>query len=386
MKNTNEIIIRTAQISDLERLKKFFIKAYGEKTMFQNEDFLNHYFDASLNKKPVFSNCLIGINNKEEIVSHYGGLEYKLIIKNKIFSMIWGVSAYTLEEYRGKGVNSKIVEFITNNFEVNGVIGFTSQTSLFYQKLGYNIFNFEKFSRHILVLENEKTKEVCNYINQDFNFLKKQIKSLSEVSNVKYLDKVVELTAENIDNYELSLEEDFTEITTTQRTKDFLKWRFFKNPFIKYTLYGVIENGAIVAYIALRIETLIPFSYKVTRIIDLFGRVDAVKTLFSKTTNNAQSLKHIYIDFSKFGSMYEKELNSFGFISLSNEGCCILPQVTSPIENRPNGEFLGILSKTFLEDINSLTFENVYFTRMDSDRDRIANINQITESKNDKQL
>jgi hypothetical protein len=386
MKNTNEIIIRTAQISDLERLKKFFIKAYGEKTIFQNEDFLNHYFDASLNNKPVFSNCLIGINSKEEIVSHYGGLEYKLIIKNKICSMIWGVSAYTLEEYRGKGVNSKIVEFIANNFEVNGVIGFTSQTSLFYQKLGYNIFNFEKFSRHILVLEKEKTKEVCNYINQDFNFLKKQIKSLGEVSNVKYLDKVIELTAENIDNYELSLEKDFPEITTTQRTKDFLKWRFFKNPFIEYTLYGVIENGAIVAYIALRIETLIPFSYKVTRIIDLFGRVDAIKPLFSKTANNALSLKHIYIDFSKFGSMYEKEFNSFGFISLSNEGCCILPQVTSPIENRPNGEFLGILSKSFFEDINSLTFENVYFTRMDSDRDRIANINQITESKNDKQL
>jgi len=386
MKNTNEIIIRTAQISDLERLKKFFIKAYGEKTIFQNEDFLNHYFDASLNNKPVFSNCLIGINSKEEIVSHYGGLEYKLIIKNKICSMIWGVSAYTLEEYRGKGVNSKIVEFIANNFEVNGVIGFTSQTSLFYQKLGYNIFNFEKFSRHILVLEKEKTKEVCNYINQDFNFLKKQIKSLGEVSNVKYLDKVIELTAENIDNYELSLEKDFPEITTTQRTKDFLKWRFFKNPFIEYTLYGVIENGAIVAYIALRIETLVPFSYKVTRIIDLFGRVDAIKPLFSKTANNALSLKHIYIDFSKFGSMYEKEFNSFGFISLSNEGCCILPQVTSPIENRPNGEFLGILSKSFFEDINSLTFENVYFTRMDSDRDRIANINQITESKNDKQL
>jgi GNAT superfamily N-acetyltransferase len=73
--------------------------------------------------------------------------------------MIWGVSAYTLEEYRGKGVNSKIIEFITNNFEVNGVIGFTSQTSLFYQKLGYNIFNFEKFSRHILVLKLKKQKK-----------------------------------------------------------------------------------------------------------------------------------------------------------------------------------------------------------------------------------
>ena len=126
MKSNSEIIIRTVQVTDIEKLKTFFIKAYGQKTIFQNEEFLTHYFDAGLNKRSVFSNCLIGINKNGEIVSHYGGLEYNLKINHKIKSMIWGVSAYTLPEYRSKGINSQIVDYIINNYEINGVICFSS--------------------------------------------------------------------------------------------------------------------------------------------------------------------------------------------------------------------------------------------------------------------
>ena len=86
-----------------------------------------------------------------------------------------------------------------------------------------------------------------------------------------------------------------------------------------------------------------------------------------KTLKESVSKKHIYIDFSMFGSIYKMELNSFKFISLENRDCCILPQVTSPIENRPNEEFLGILSKPFCDEIKNLYRENVYFARrMDS--------------------
>lgn len=381
MKNNSEIKIRKVQISDLKSLKYFFIKAYGKKTIFQNEQFLTHYFDAGLNNKSVFSNCLIGINENEEIVSHYGGLEYNLRINNDIKSMIWGVNAYTLPEYRGKGINSKIVEFINNNFQINGVIGFTSQTSLFYHKIGYNIFNFEKYTRHILVLNYEKTLEVCNYIKQDSKYLNEQNQSLRKILTGKYSDEVVELTTENIDNYDLNLHEEFSNITTTHRTKEFLKWRFLKTPFIKYKLFGVIYKKTIVAYITLREEILNPFCYKATRIIDLFGSVSAIKALLYKTVKESISKTNIYIDFSKFGSIYEMELQSFKFIKLKNDDCCILPQVTSPIENRPNGEFLGIFSKQYFEKINNLSVENVYFTRMDSDRDRLVNINQITDTR-----
>ena len=377
MKNNRDIIIRTVQVSDIGKLINFFIKAYGKLTIFQDEQFLTHYFDARLNNKPVFSNSLIGIIKNGDIVSHYGGLEYNLRIQHKIHSIIWGVNAYTLPEYRGKGCNSQIVEFITNNNEINGVIGFTSQTALFYQKLGYNIFNFKKFARYILTLDYEKTFEICNYMKQNSDCLVEQKQIANEISNSSNLGEVIELTIENIGNYNLNLDEDFPGLTTTHRTKEFLTWRFLVNPYIKYSLYGFIKDDSLLAYISLREEILKPFSYKVSRIIDLYGKSVVIKMLLNKALKESVSKNHIYIDFSMFGSIYDKVLKSFKFIRLENEDCCILPQVTSPIENRPNEEFLGILSKTFCEEVKNLSMENVYFTRVDSDRDRLGNINQI---------
>ncbi|MBX2930655.1 MAG: GNAT family N-acetyltransferase [Chitinophagaceae bacterium] len=374
MNKTSDVTIRPIQVTDIEKLKFFFIKAYGQQTIFQNEDFLTHYFSTRLNNKPPFSNSLIGINKKEEIVSHYGGLEYSLKINHTVKPIIWGVNAYTLSEYRGKGVNSQIVNHIINNNIINGIIGLSSQMLSFYQKLGYNIFNAERFSRHILVLNHTKTVEVCNYIQQDSKHIIEQNKLLKDHL---YPYKIIELTAKNIHHYHVNLDEDFTEITTTYRTKEFLIWRFFKNPFIQYTLYGIIDEDTIVAYIALREETLSPFDYKVNRIIDLFGRIDVVKILLHKTIIKSILNNHIYIDFSKFGSVYEKELQEFNFIPLENEDCCILPQVTSPVENRPNNEYIGMFSKTFCEEIKNLSKANVYFTRIDADRDRLAKITQL---------
>jgi len=47
------------------------------------------------------SKCVIGINPEGEIVSHYGGLFYEMKIDNNSHSLIWGVNAYTLPDWRG---------------------------------------------------------------------------------------------------------------------------------------------------------------------------------------------------------------------------------------------------------------------------------------------
>jgi hypothetical protein len=245
----------------------------------------------------------------------------------------------------------------------------------FIKKIGYNVFNFEKFSRFVLVLNDEKTIEISEYINQNSQYLIENKKDINTTENLEIENKVIEITIDNIDNFSLNLEEEFSELTTTKRDKEFLKWRFLKNPFINYLLFGVVNENSIIAYIALREEELKPFNYKVNRIIDLFGKQNIIKTLLNKTLLNSLEKKHIYIDFSMFGSIYENELLSFNFLKLENENYTILPQVTSPIENRPNNEFLGIYSKEFSNEINKLTKANVYFTRMDSDRDRKALIN-----------
>jgi hypothetical protein len=375
-KEIEKITIRPAHYSDIERLKFFFVKAYGKQTVFQSETFLKHYFDASLNHKPPFGNCLVGINEKGEIITHYGGLQYHLKINNQSQSLIWGVNAYTLPEYRGKGLNSKIVEYINENFDINGVIGFTQQTAAFYQKIGYNLFNFEKFSRHVLVLDYEKTVAIGKYIGQNPDKINDHKPSQQLLTVGIDFGTIIKLTSENIDRYQWKLEDDFVGITTTHRTKAFLKWRFLENPFIKYTLFGVIQDGHLLAYIALREEVLNPFTSRVNRIIDLFGASKAVALLLQKTIHESVSKQHIYIDFSKFGAMYDLDLQKAGFIELKEDDSCILPMVTSPIENRPNREYLGIMSKMFTAEVNRLSHSNVYFTRMDSDRDRLATINQ----------
>lgn len=125
------IQIRNATLKDLPKLTEFFIDAYGTNTIFKSEEFLKYYFNA-INNEPL-SNNIIAVNKDNKIVSHYGGLNTNLKIRDKVYQLIWGVSAFTLNEYRGKGINSKIVEKLVNDNQINGVIGFTKSTADFYK-------------------------------------------------------------------------------------------------------------------------------------------------------------------------------------------------------------------------------------------------------------
>ena len=148
----NQVIIRRANKSDLEELKDFFIKAYGESTVFQDGQFLLYYFKTIYNNLDPLHYSVVGVTHNGEIVSHYGGLDYKLILNDKIISVIWGVNAFTLPEWRGKGINSKIVKFINDTNVANACIGMTLNTALFYKRVGHNIFNAERFTRFIYCL------------------------------------------------------------------------------------------------------------------------------------------------------------------------------------------------------------------------------------------
>lgn len=375
MVDNSEILIRKALVSDVENLVTFFKKSYGEKTIFQDEEFLFYYYKCKYNSP--LSNNVVAVTKEGEIVSHYGGLDYHLKLNNKVYSLIWGVNAYTLPEYRGMGLNSRIVDFILNNNEINAVIGFTEQTALFYNKINYNVFDFKKFTRHVFILDLDKTIEISRYINQD----EKKLIKIPKSNNIDF-SQVVELTIDNIDSFNIVMDEDFSEINTTFRDKEFLKWRFIGNPFIKYSVFGYVKDNNIIAYTALREEILEPLNYKVNRVIDLYGEKSAIENVLAKIKDDSILKNNIYIDFSMFGNIYDEILNSFGFIRLENDECCILPQVSSPIENRANFEYLGIQSKTLSNEIKELSRNNVYFTRMDSDRDRLARITQL-KNKNE---
>jgi hypothetical protein len=372
--NKKDITIRKVEVSDLGKLTEFFIKAYGIQTIFQNERFLKYYFGSITNNDYPFSHCLIGLSPEGEIVSHYGGLYYDMMVNDKIVSATWGVNAYTLSEWRGKGINSKIVEYIYNNNEVNAVIGMPFDAPRFYKSIGYNMFNKETLSRYIYNLD-LKTFEVIKQLGQNEQIAKNLIPVRTHKSdfNSKHL---IELTNNNINNYKLNFAID--RLVTTHRSIDFLSWRLFKNPFIKYSVYGIAHGKVISAYIAVREEYLEPNNYTISRIIDLFGNTEGIISLLNFSIRQAVRRNNIYVDFSKYGTIFDDELMESNFTKLEDEYCSILPQVTAPIENRPNHEFIVIQSKIHHQIFDRLTKKDVYFTRIDGDRDRLGRLNQIT--------
>lgn len=374
MISNKEIIIRKVKIYDIEKLKLFFIKAYGKQTIFQNEKFLLYFFsDGSKESIPLSSN-IIALNQFGEIVSHYGGLRYNIAVNDKIMPIIWGVNAYTLPEWRAKGINSKIVDFIIKNNEINAVIGMPNNAPYFYKKRGYNIFNKSTLNRFVFVID-DRTFDIVNIIGQNSKKARKLLPIKSVNKEELLSENIIKLTNRNINIYELKLKD--PSVLTTYRDINFIKWRLIANPYIDYKVYGYLEGNKIISYIAIREETISLNNSKVIRIIDLFGNNCGVSILLKFITSKLFIHNHIYIDFSSFGKMYQEELISAGFSKLENEDICLLPQVTSPISDRPNNEFIVIQSKVYDELIQTLSKENVYFTRIDGDRDRIANIFQI---------
>lgn len=376
MKNSDEIIIRKAEVTDIDNLVKFFVKAYGNQTVFQDKSFLLYYFDSFNKKSKPFNRSLIAVSPEGEIVSHYGGLFYELKLNQKIISMIWGVNAYTLPDWRGKQINSKIVNFIHNNNEANAVIGMPFEAPFFYKKLGYNIFDKKTLNRFIYVFDS-RAFDISVELDHDIEEAKKLLKIHKSESNITDYDDLVELTKDNFRDFDFDFDLNVNSIITTNRDVAFLNWRLFSNPFINYKVYGFLKNNKIITYIAVREEILEPNNLKVTRVIDLFGDNSGITTLLNHIINTSSINDSVYIDFSMFGKLYEKELLSSGFSKLENDEVCILPMVSSPIENRPNHEFVVIQSKNHDKEIQNLSFENVYFTRIDGDRDRIARITQL---------
>lgn len=370
----DEVIIRKAQVTDIDSLTQFFVKAYGGQTVFQDKNFLLYYFSSFNKKTEPFRNSLIAVNPNGEIVSHYGGLYGELKLYKKTIPVIWGVNAYTLPDWRGKRINSEIVNSIVNDNEANAVIGMPFEAPFFYQELGYNIFGKRTLDRFIYVLDS-RAFEISVLLGHDIGKGKKLLTVHRQENLFSPSKHIIELTKENFNNFKFDLSVDST--ITTNRSIDFLNWRLFNNPFVTYKTYGFLNNNTVCSYITLREETLHPTGYKATRIIDLFGNSLFAPILLNYAIHIGSTNKTIYIDFSMFGKLYEKELLSSGFSKLKNDEVCILPMVSSPIENRPNHEFVVLQSKIYDKEFQNLSPENVYFTRIDGDRDRIARITQL---------
>jgi len=299
------------------------------------------------------TSLLAECNETGKVVAFYGCRAYKLQLLGQIVSMSQNANAYTLKDWRRKGISGSMVDYVHNNNEGNLAIGMKPSTRDFYANDGYNAFGGDPMPRFVLNL-NEKTFET----------------SISDLN-------IIQITPENIAQFQADWYVDLK--GTTYRDMRWLKRRLVAHSFVKYDVYGYVSQGEIKAFIALREENLAPQNYKIHRIVDMYGAPTHIPALLRHAAHEAHTRGYIYIDFAKMGNIYDAQLAESNFTKLERQDGALIPLVTAPIEKRNNHEFVCIQSKTHHATMHRLNLDNAYFTRIDCDRDRVGRLWQIPE-------
>lgn len=363
---------RRLQESDLPALIQFFRQCYGPETVFQDPDFIRWYLagapDGGLES-------LVAVSDTDAVVAHYGGLPTILQLGGRAVPMVWGVNAYTLPDWRGRGIGQRLVEMMMDRYDVFGVIGFTPKTADFYHAAGFNVFGKLRFHRFALALR-PSIYEIAQLIGVDPILAEARFplavptQSTSDADDARI--QPLEIAGDHFCAPRLAVG------AATQRDARFIAQRFLRNPFIRYAGFQMEAEGDTSSYVVTRSERLFPTENHALRIIDLRATSEQAKPLLQAVVRQGIAEGASYLDFACAGTVFDLAFAELDFTRLEEDQAALLPQVTAPVEARPNQEFVGLFSRPHRDEIAALTADDIYFTRADSDRDRIARLSQRT--------
>lgn len=163
------------------------------------------------------------------------------------------------------------------------------------------------------------------------------------------------------------------DLNTSIRDETFLKWKFNNFRTDNYERYKINTQGKVSHIITKRIR-LAPTHYHATRIIDIYGEMKNLKTIFKSMLEKCSERGDVYIDYCYNGDVYETLFKYFAFHKLSDKENNSFPELVNPLALRENQYRIAFFSNTARERVMTMNHENSYFTRLDSDRERISAI------------
>jgi hypothetical protein len=286
-------------------------------------------------------------------------------VKDSVYNFCWWVSGIVLPEYRNQGIGKTFVRILLDKFDVCGGIGFNPSVRKNYIRFGLKQFDFKTLRRFALLLNTESYSLIQEKLKEEMKVL---LPISTDIEKVNY-------PIENLKSFNNSVVSCFNEMkhrveVNTHRTPEYLNWRYIKNPKIQYECSAVLEDEKYKAYVVSRHERFYPTKLFATRLIDLVGSPEFASELIAHEINKARQRNDVFLDFSFTGNFYEKILEHHGFSEILGDHYGALPLVSSPTEYRENEEFICLGSKRFPDLFGDIEFNDLYFTRGDSDRDR----------------
>ncbi len=161
------------------------------------------------------------------------------------------------------------------------------------------------------------------------------------------------------------------DLNTSIRDETFLKWKFNNFRTDNYERYKINTQDKVSHIITKRIR-LAPTHYHATKIIDIYGEMKDLKTIFKSILEICSERGDVYIDYCCNGGVYETLFKYFSFHKLSDKETNSFPELVNPLALRENQYRIAFFSNTVPERVMTMNHENSYFTRLDSDRERIS--------------
>jgi len=300
---------------------------------------------------------LVVVENSKKIISHLGFIPVQLTLQNSIISAIWHVSFFTLEEFRGKQLGTKTIDFSNKFGDVSMVLSGSDGTKKIYTNMNGKDLGLLK--RYIKFFRKDKielfTDSTINL--EDSSIIKPNMGKLKRITRIN----------KEYDYFWNKVKNRFP--ITINRTREYLNWRYFEHPFIDYHFLTLVIDNQLQGYAVIRLEDNNE-EVKAARLVDLISEEAYDEILLNHVISYCHE-KVDFIDFFCSGNFYNSSLISTGFFN-NNILDLKIPTVFNPIDfkRRSNINFFCNNNNNNSYDIDIENIDNWYLVKSDSDQDR----------------
>ncbi len=306
----NEFIVRQATTEDIEKLKVFYEKAFGNKSKYKYpERWQWHYKQYDLceeNKLPLF----IAINEQGNIIGHTAASNVAFKLYDSTYRLSWSVDTIVFPEHRGKGIGIKLQKINQDNAEIFASLSMSEANRQIKIKLGARKGPVSEVLIKKIAFEKNFTSLLVSLIQKSNK--KGHIKSnfiIDEPQNAVFGNEESVLWEKLRLDYDLAVE----------RNAPYLNWRYKDQPFTQHlciraynkeheltglTIYRITEEatpkGAIILEILCKTDDISLIQSMILRTEDhlkLQG-INQIMVASSniKTINTLKNLGYIKID------------------------------------------------------------------------------------------
>ena len=269
----------------------------------------------------------------DRIVGHSGVVTSPIVLDGVERRGAWNVSSFILPEYRGQGIGSEVYRRVLTEFDLVGGFGYNERVAHLHERIGANNLHDVKARKIIKVLDERVYKTHCTG--------EIRLEDIQQRNGV-------ELLAYN------------------PIRLDWLSHRVFQHP---YNCYHNIKNSIIRQeyYMLNKHRTLEKPVFRV--LYRPFVSDDETTENLVRLANECDACA---IEFQCVGYPDMSDYIKHGFREVHEDDWQHFPMYSSPIAHKPNMERIRFNSdkadiQVLIERVNG---ENIYFTRIDSDRDR----------------